>query len=72
MNNLIMCNFCNFDRECFARKKGRCTVLTSVDSLRSTCNFKKPERSVTNGKRYEYLDLERLQHQKPKAREKNT
>jgi hypothetical protein len=72
MNNLNACNFCNFDHECFARKKGRCTLLTSVDSLRSTCNFKKPKRSVTNGVRYEYQDLARLQCQKPKAREKNT
>lgn len=43
---------CKMAGKCFARKDGRCEILMRTPV--TTCSFQKPERDVTNGKRYEY------------------
>lgn len=39
--------------KCFARSDGYCTILTAT---REQCKFKKPERGVTKGKFYPYIN----------------
>ncbi len=43
---------CRRTGECFGRTpEGYCEVLTST---KETCSFQKPDKEVTNGKRYPY------------------
>ena len=44
---------CNENRDCFAKKDGMCTILNSTYPS-GKCKFRKPEREITKGKRYEY------------------
>ena len=41
---------CVYSGACFAMRDGRCSILTSIP--KNTCHFQKPEREMTNGKRY--------------------
>ena len=44
--------------ECFAYRKRKCQALNGRDVPRDceNCRFKKPKRSVTNGKVYTFMD----------------
>ena len=44
---------CNDKRNCFAKKDGKCTVLTSA--YEGACPFQKANRGITNGKYYPYV-----------------
>lgn len=44
---------CRDTRECFARNKFRdCTILKATSSRDGACEFCKPDKEVTNGRRY--------------------
>lgn len=44
--------------KCFARRGKECLLLEDVEIPKycKACRFKKPERDVTNGKRYEWIN----------------
>lgn len=45
---------CKDTRPCFAKKGNRCGVLTKGYEKDGACPFAKPDREVTDGKRYPY------------------
>ena len=44
---------CNESSICFAKKNGRCTLLTKTGK-KGTCKFCKPMREMTDGKIYPF------------------
>jgi len=44
---------CRETRVCFAKKNGKCTLLTKTGK-KGTCNFCKPSREMTDGKYYPF------------------
>lgn len=52
--NYPKCAFC--EGNCFARKNGKCRILTSMPRSK-TCHFKKPDRCVTDDKYYPWNDM---------------
>lgn len=54
---------CNTEGPCFAKKEisgsMRCVCLHTTYPAGKKCPFQKPERDVTNGKRYPHRDLVR-------------
>jgi hypothetical protein len=44
---------CHETRVCFAKKNGKCTLLTKTGK-KGTCNFCKPVRDITDGKFYPF------------------
>lgn len=60
-NHSGTCDYCNSDRECFARTYGRCRILLPGDDGKisfasGSCSFKKRNREVTKGKNYPHRD----------------
>lgn len=44
---------CRDSRECFARNRlDDCTILKSTYSREGACTFCKPDKEITNGRRY--------------------
>lgn len=46
-------NKCFMDGECFAKRYGKCTILTNTNLVK--CSFQKSHREFTNGKYYPYV-----------------
>lgn len=45
---------CNDKRKCFGRRGDYCGILVHTGYKNGACPFAKPEREVTDGKRYPY------------------
>ena len=47
-----MAEKCYFDGRCFGRRNGYCMILKEMPDS-DECHFQKPERTITDGVRYE-------------------